>query len=521
MVQGFGYAPHLPTSLPSASTPLFIGSQWMPATDTASHAAITVHDAATEEVIARLPSASEKDVDVAFDVARRAVPDWSGISGTARAVVLRKIAEGVKRRHAELSLLESHMGKPLAESKWDVDDVIYCFEYYANKAVELDARQGTPVSLPDEDYKCELRYDAVGVAACIVPWNYPLLMAAWKIAPCLAAGCCCVIKPSELSPLTLLLLADICAEAHLPDGVLNVLVGGPSVGAMMASHPGADKVAFTGSEATGAQVMAAGAPTIKNVSLELGGKSAIIVFNDADIDSAVEWVMFGAFWTNGQICSSTSRLLIHSSIEAEFKQRLVQCARAIPIINPLDPAHAEATGALGPLVAKRQLDRVGRLVNEAVAQGARLLTGGRRPPGLRRGFYFEPTVLAVSPSKNTGHYPEIWTTEVFGPVLVVATFDTEAEAVRLANATNYGLAAAVISADGARARRVAAALQAGIVWVNCSQPAFCDAPWGGYKRSGVGRELGEAGINNYLETKQVTTYVSSNPLGWYSLPSKL
>jgi betaine-aldehyde dehydrogenase len=379
--------------------------------------------------------------------------------------------------------------------------------------VELDAKQGTPVPVPDEDYTTELRYDAVGVAACIVPWNYPMLMATWKIAPCLAAGCTCVIKPSELSPLTLLLFASICADCGLPPGVLNVLVGSGRVGAAMAAHPMADKVAFTGSGPVGEAVMRAAAPTIKNVSLELGGKSAIIVFDDADVERAVEWVMFGCFWTNGQICSSTSRLLVHADMEAQFLQRLVQCSRSIPILAPLAEGNEEATGALGPLVAKRQLDKVSRLVAEAVADGAQLLTGGRRPPHLGRGFFYEPTVLKVKPSRH-----EIWTTEVFGPVLTVATFTSEAEAVRLANETNFGLAAAVCSADQARCSRVASALQAGIVWVNCSQPCFADAPWGGYKRSGVGRELGEFGLMNFLEVKQVTKYVADKPLGWYSMP---
>ena len=514
-----GYVSRLTPSLPPAHSPLFIGNKFC--APLRSGTTIEVLDAATEEVIARVPEAGVADVDAAFDAARRAFPEWSGKSGAARAAVLRKIAAGVQQRHAELSSLETHIGKILTECKWDVDDVVYCFEYYADRAVELDARQGTRVELPDEDYRCELRYDAVGVAACIVPWNYPLLMATWKIAPCLAAGCTCVIKPSELSPLTLLLLADICRDAGLPSGVLNVLVGGPSVGEMLVTHELAAKIAFTGSEATGARVMAHAAPTIKNVSLELGGKSAIVVFDDADVDKAVEWVLFGCFWTNGQICSATSRLLIHASLHDKFVARLVQCAQAIPIVDPNDPAHAESTGALGPLVAARQLHKCMRLVHEAVAEGARVLTGGRKPPNRPTGFFYEPTVVEVTPSKRTGRFPAIWTTEVFGPVLAVATFESEAEAVRLANATNYGLAAAVISADDARCRRVATALEAGIVWVNCSQPAFANAPWGGFKRSGIGRELGEAGLFNYLETKQVTTYVSSKPLGWYSLPSKL
>lgn len=528
---------------PSADCPHFIGGRWTASDRTA--APIDVLDAATEEVLWTCHEATPEQIDAACNAAHRAflAGTWSGASGAARAQVLRAIAAGIKEKHEELARVECHMGKILAETRWDIDDVIACFEFYAGRVrpelavvrvyrsraltgdvleptpsqaakLESAAVATTPIELPDQDYTCEVRKEPMGVVAAITPWNYPLLMATWKIAPALAAGCSVVIKPSELSPITTMHLAAICARAGLPAGVLNVLVGGGAVGSLMAKHPVVDKVTFTGSEATGVKVSLAAAPTIKNVALELGGKSAVLVFDDGvDLDRAVEWVMFGAFWTNGQICSATSRLLVQDSLYDAFVQRLVQCARAIPICAPLEPGNEEASGALGPLVAKRQLDRVARLVSEAVNDGAQLLTGGRRPPARARGFFYEATALRVDPERH-----EIWSTEVFGPVLAVATFASEAEALKLANASSYGLAAAVLSGDEERRKRVAASLQAGIVWVQCSQPAFCNAPWGGFKRSGVGRDLGEHGMDSYLEQKQVTTHVADAPLGWYSMP---
>ena len=504
---------------PDASKSLFIDGAFRAPTPGAPPPLELVNPA-NEQLLATVPSASQSDVDAAVAAAASAVKlgAWRARGGAGRAPVLRAIAAGVKRRTEALARLESYTGKPMPESIWDIEDVVACFEYYAEQAEALDRRQGTPVALPDDDYTCELHWAPVGVAALIVPWNYPLLMAAWKVAPALAAGCDVVLKPSELSPLSALQLGAIATEAGLPAGLLNVLAGGGAVGAWLAAHPRVDKVAFTGSERSGVAVAAAAARDVRNVSLELGGKSAVIVFDDvaasdAELDKAVEWVLFGCFWTNGQICSATSRLLIHEKIAPAFLRRLAACAKAIPLCDPLDAATADATGVLGPVVSKAQYDKVVHLVNEAIADGARVLAGGRRPPSKPKGYYIEPTVLQVEPSRHA-----IWRTEVFGPVLSVATFRDEAEAIALANGTAFGLAAAVLTADAARGKRVAEAMEAGIVWVQCSQPCFCQAPWGGVKRSGIGRELGTFGIDGFLEPKQVTTYVSKNPLGWYTLP---
>ncbi|KAL3916376.1 MAG: hypothetical protein SGPRY_006845, partial [Prymnesium sp.] len=412
--------------------PLFIGGRWTAPSVGSGHC--DVLDSASEEVVASVPCAGPLDVDAAVAAARKSFEEgpWARSSGSDRAAVMRRIAALVTERKATIAPVESLMGKPLTESMWDVDDVSACFEYYADLAVQLDARQGTPIELPDADYKTAVRYEPVGVAAAIVPWNYPLLMAAWKVAPALAAGCSLVLKPSELTPLSAMHLAAIATDAGLPAGVLNVLVGAGDVGAALAAHPGVDKIAFTGSQATGTRVMGLAAEQVKNVSLELGGKSAIIVFDDVDLDKAVEWVMFGCFWTNGQICSSTSRLLIHEDLAPRFLPRLIEATKAIPFCEPLKPEWAEATGVLGPLVSRAQLQKVSRLVYEATAAGAECLTGGKMPWSRSKGFYYEPTILRVDPARH-----EIWRTEVFGPVLSVATFSTETEAIKLANDTSF------------------------------------------------------------------------------------
>ncbi|KAG4190987.1 hypothetical protein ERO13_A07G063000v2 [Gossypium hirsutum] len=447
---------------------------------------------ATEEIIGNIPAATAEDVELAVAAARRALSrnkgkDWATAPGAVRAKYLRAIAAKVTERKTELAKLEAiDCGKPLDEAVWDIEDVAGCFEYYADLAEGLDARQKAPVSLPMETFKSYVLKEPIGVVGLITPWNYPLLMATWKVAPSLAAGCAAILKPSELASITCLELAEVCREVGLPPGVLNILTGlGPEAGAPLASHPDVDKIAFTGSSATGSKIMAAAAQMVKPVSLELGGKSPIIVFEDVDLDKAAEWTAFGCFWTNGQICSATSRLIVHENIAREFLDRLVKWTKNIKISDPF-----EEGCRLGPVVS-----------------------GGQH---LKKGFFVEPTIITDVTTSM-----QIWREEVFGPVLCVKTFRTEEEALELANDTHYGLGAAVISNDLERCDRVSKNLQAGIVWVNCSQPCFCQAPWGGNKRSGFGRELGEWGLDNYLSVKQVTQYVSDEPWGWYRSPSKL
>lgn len=497
------------------SRQLFINGDWK---SPILNKRIPVINPSTQQTIGDIPAATKEDVDAAVAAAKTALSrnkgaDWASASGAVRARYLRAIAAKVTEKKSELAKLEAiDSGKPLDEAAWDMDDVAGCFEFYADLAEKLDAKQKAPVSLPMDTFRSHVLREPIGVVGLITPWNYPLLMATWKVAPALAAGCAAILKPSELASLTCLELGEICKEVGLPPGVLNILTGlGPEAGAPLASHPDVDKIAFTGSSATGSKIMTAAAQLVKPVSLELGGKSPLIVFEDVDLDKAAEWAIFGCFWTNGQICSATSRLIVHESIATEFLNRMVKWIKNIKISDPL-----EEGCRLGPVVSEGQYEKILKFVSNAKSEGATILTGGSRPEHLKKGFFVEPTIITDVTTSM-----QIWKEEVFGPVLCVKTFSTEEEAIDLANDTIYGLGAAVISNDLERCERVTKAFKAGIVWVNCSQPCFTQAPWGGIKRSGFGRELGEWGLDNYLSVKQVTRYISDEPWGWYQPPAKL
>jgi betaine-aldehyde dehydrogenase len=479
---------------------------------------IPIINPSTQLIIGDIPAATKEDVDAAVSAAKTALSrnkgaDWASASGAVRARYLRAIAAKVTEKKSQLAKLEAiDSGKPLDEAAWDIDDVAGCFEFYADLAEKLDAKQKTPVSLPMDSFKSYVLREPIGVVGLITPWNYPLLMATWKVAPALAAGCAAILKPSELASLTCLELGEICKEVGLPPGVLNILTGlGPEAGAPLASHPDVDKIAFTGSSATGSKIMTAAAQLVKPVSLELGGKSPLIVFEDVDLDKAAEWAIFGCFWTNGQICSATSRLIVHESIATEFLNRMVKWIKNIKISDPL-----EEGCRLGPVVSEGQYEKILKFISNAKSEGATILTGGSRPEHLKKGFFVEPTIITDVTTSM-----QIWKEEVFGPVLCVKTFSTEEEAIDLANDTIYGLGSAVISNDLERCERITKSFKAGIVWINCSQPCFTQAPWGGIKRSGFGRELGEWGLDNYLSLKQVTQYISNEPWGWYQPPAKL
>lgn len=482
---------------------LFINGAWVAPV---AGGTLAVIDPATEAVVHHIPAATAPDAEAAVKAARAAFDHgpWPRLSGAERAKVLRAIAQGIRDRLPELARLEViDNGKPLPEAEWDLGDAAGCFEFYAGLAEELDGEVET-VALPDARFTAKVVREPVGVAAAIIPWNYPLLMASWKVAPALAAGCTMVLKPSEHTSLTALELGRIVQAAGLPPGVLNIVTGlGATVGQALVDHPGVDKIAFTGSVPTGARLMAAAAREVKNISLELGGKSPFVVFADSDIDKAVEWIMFGIFWNQGQVCSATSRVLVERPLYAPLLARLVAEAEKITIGNGLE------TGTLlGPLVNKDQYHKVLGFIDRAVAAGATLATGGKAAQD--KGYFVAPTILT-----DVALDAEAWVEEIFGPVVCIRAFDTEDEAIALANDTRFGLAAAVMSADDTRAERVAAAFRAGIVWINCSQPTFTEAPWGGYKQSGIGRELGRWGLDNYLETKQITRLVSHQPWGWY------
>ncbi|KAL7693309.1 putative aldehyde dehydrogenase domain, aldehyde/histidinol dehydrogenase [Plasmopara halstedii] len=458
-----------------------------------------------EEVIQQVAVASAADVDLAVQAAKRAFETWSSTTGAERAIYLRKMGDLVAERIEALSRLETlDNGKPLAESVWDMEDVSGCFAYYAKAAEALDARQDQKVDLPMENFLGALRYEPVGVVGAIIPWNYPALMALWKLAPALAAGCTVILKPSENTPLSALQLAQVAADVNLPAGVLNVINGlGAEAGGPLVSHPDVHKVAFTGSVSTGRNIMTEAAKDIKRVSLELGGKSPAIVFDKVNIERTVEWVMFGCFWTNGQICSATSRLLVHENFADTFVSLLVKETQKLVLGDPL-----ESTVQMGPLVSKDQQEKVLGYIQTARDEGAKVTQG--TIPSSGKGCFVPPTII-TNVTKNM----RVWKEEIFGPVLSVMTFKTEEEAIALSNDSEFGLAAAVFTSDSAQLRRVTKALHAGIVWNNCSQPCFTELPWGGVKKSGIGRELGPFGLDAYLEPKQICTYVADKPLGWY------
>jgi len=484
----------------------YIGGEWV---SSSSADTFPVVNPATEDVINHIAAGSPEDIDAAVKAARRAFDEgpWPTMSGTERAVYLRKMAELITQKSDELAKLEVlDNGKPFPEAQGDIEDVAGTFEFYAGLAEDLDMSSQTDIPVSEPRFSCKVVREPLGVAGAIIPWNYPLLMAAWKVAPALAAGCTMVLKPSEVTPLTALALADIADKAGLPAGVLNVVNGlGKDAGQALVEHPGVDKLAFTGSVPTGSKIMQLAASDIKNISLELGGKSPFVIFDDSDIDKAVEWIMFGVFWNQGQVCSSTSRILVQESIYPVLIKRLVEEAQKITI-GPGD----QDSVLLGPLVSSDQYQKVTGAIERGVQEGAKIATGGQRPQGLDKGYFLEPTVFTDMEEDSW-----IWREEIFGPVVCVKSFNTEEEAIRLANDSRFGLAAAIMSKDEERCERVARAFRAGIVWINCSQPTFIGAPWGGYKQSGIGRELGIWGLNNYLETKQITNFESDESWGWY------
>jgi betaine-aldehyde dehydrogenase len=472
---------------------LFINGTWQkPSTP----GTIDVFNPCTEEVLYRVAAGGPADVDKAVAAAKTALPGWKKVGGAARGRFLKAIAVKLRERAEELATLSSrNNGKPLAEARVDMADAAASFDYYAGKAVELEARQNSDVAVPDANYRSQLRLEPAGVAALIVPWNFPLVTTSWKVAPALAAGCTVVLKPSEITPIVELELGRIVAEVGLPPGVVNIITGLGTVGAAMTMHPDVAKISFTGSNGVGARVMQAASAGPKSVGLELGGKSPIIVFADADETLAAELIIGGIFYNAGQMCSATSRLVIEKSVAPRILERVVAMAKDLKHGDSLDPATT-----MGPLTTKAQYDKVLDYIAKGKALGHRLITGGGKPGGINRGWFLEPTIFVDVPSTSP-----LWREEIFGPVLCVQTFEREEDAIALANDCDFGLVATIASSDSVKAQRVADAVEAGHVWINSPQTIFVETSWGGFKASGIGRELGPWGLSAYLEVKHKTT----------------
>jgi aldehyde dehydrogenase (NAD+) len=476
--------------IPQVCDRLLIDGKWCEATTGQRFATV---NPATEQVIAEIAEAGASDIDAAVVAAGKALRrgPWPMMTGADRGRVLRKLADLMREQSEALVLIESlDAGKPLAATRrMDLPAAIDCLDYYAGWTDKI-AGEVVPTR---RDALTYVHRVPVGVVAAIVPWNFPLMNAVWKIAPALACGCTIVLKPAELTPLSALWLGQAALKAGLPPGVLNIVPGfGATAGSALVSHPGVDKIAFTGSPQTGRFIMRAAAENITRIGLELGGKSPSVVFADADIEAAVRQTASGAFFNAGQVCSAATRILVEDAVHDRFVEALAKRAKSLRLGNPLD-----AGTTMGPVISERQMERVLGYVEAGRTEGAETICGGARAGGT--GYFVAPTVFA-----GVGADMRIAQEEIFGPVVAVQRFADEDEAVELANGTDYSLAAAVWTNDIHRGHRLSQRLDAGTVWVNTYGPTDTRLPWGGMGgQSGIGRDLGRTAIDNYTEQKVV------------------
>ena len=475
--------------------------------DSESGKTLTVVDPATEEGMATIPAGTAGDVQRAVAAAQAAFDTevWSGLAPAARGEALLKLADALAAHQEEFAVLEaSDVGKPIAESRaFDVPMAIDHLRYYGHLSVDLGG-QTIPVGAPVLDYTLK---EPMGVVGEIIPWNFPLVLACRKLGPALVAGNCVVLKAATWAPLTTLKLGELPAEAGLPAGVVNVLAGsGSVVGDAMVRHPAVHKVSFTGSSEVGCGIMECCAAHAKSVSLEMGGKSPAVVLADAEVDGAVAGILFGVFLNQGECCCAATRILVHESLHDEFTEKFVAAANAIKVGPPLDE-----TTQMGPLVTREHWETVSRYVESGIAEGAKLLCGGpEKPEGRERGYYLAPTVFdEVAPALK------IYREEIFGPVVTITSFKNFNEAAEMANDTHYGLAASIWTTNLRDGHVMAQKIKAGTVWVNVHNFVFSTAPYGGYKLSGIGRELGRQGVEAFMETKNVMVWLGEGAFSWY------
>ncbi|MGW1610061.1 aldehyde dehydrogenase family protein [Streptomyces sp. NPDC002285] len=483
---------------------LYIDGEWTQATAGGRREVLNPYDAS---VVTTVDEADATDVDRAVRAARRAFDkgDWANAPSRDRADLLLRVRDLLMRDQEEIAHTETlDTGKTLTEARIDVEDVANAFRYFA----ELAGKDGGRIVDVGPDVLSRVVYQPVGVCALIAPWNYPLLQASWKVAPALAAGNTFVLKPSEITPLTTIAMIRLIAEAGAPPGVANLVLGsGATVGAALTSHPEVDLVSFTGGLNTGRAIMASASEGPRNIALELGGKNPNIVFADADFDAAVDYALDAAFLHSGQVCSAGSRLLVQDSLHDRFVEAYAERARQIRLGSGLE----EGTES-GPLSSAEHREKVESYIAIGKEEGARLVAGGTRPddPALSAGFFLLPTIFA-----DCDRSMRIVQEEVFGPVVTVERFRTEDEAVELANDTRYGLAGGVWTSDASRAQRVAQRLRHGTVWINDFHPYVPQAEWGGFGRSGVGRELGPTGLREYQEAKHIYQNLAPARSGWF------